>query len=177
LTNYSTIAVVEGSYDSAEWQSLAIAPYLTDFTPTSIEIDLQFRYPLQISGGSYPDSVIFTLTDPSLFIDAENGLPIEPFTRVLYLPKLLNTNSAVLEQEIQTIEETGQTFAKITNVSIIGLLLFSLILATSRKGLWIFIHFAQVVYYLRYFSPNMPANVLKMFNYINYSINLKWLGY
>mmetsp|Transcript_99811 Transcript_99811/g.137313 ORF Transcript_99811/g.137313 Transcript_99811/m.137313 type:complete len:331 (-) Transcript_99811:1281-2273(-) len=30
---------------------------------------------------------------------------------------------------------------------------------------------------MKHFSPNMPANVNKMFNYINYSINLQWLGY
>jgi len=43
LTNYSEISIVEGAYDSAEFSELAIAPYLTKFNSTGIEIQLQFR--------------------------------------------------------------------------------------------------------------------------------------
>jgi len=116
--------------------------------------------------------VIFTLTDASLFIDAETGLPIELFEQKLYLPKLLDTNSATLEEEVQAVEATGIIVGKITNFLVIFILIISLILSTSRKGLWIFLHFAQVAYYLKRYAPNMPANVNKLFNYINYSINL-----
>jgi len=42
LTAYSTITIVEGSIDSAEWQELRISPYLSDFNKRKIAINLQF---------------------------------------------------------------------------------------------------------------------------------------
>jgi len=40
------------------------------------------------------------------------------------------------------IESTGESVNHFTNIILVALLIFTLILATSRKGLWIFIHFA-----------------------------------
>jgi len=48
--------------------------------------------------------VLFTLTDETLFIDAETGKPIEPFTRKLYLPKLVDTNNPKGVEEVREFE-------------------------------------------------------------------------
>lgn len=93
LSDYSTLEVVGGSDDAAEEWALSIKPVLSHFDSKKIEISLQFRRPLDVSVGSEPDYAVFTLTDNSLFTDAESGKPIDFFEKKMYLPKLVDTNN------------------------------------------------------------------------------------
>jgi len=56
-------------------------------------------------------------------------------------------------------------------------LIVSLLLSLSLKGLWIFLHFIQVVFYLKYYGPNVPANMRKMFDSMFNAVHLPFLGY
>jgi len=150
---------------------------LTRFDSKRIEINLQFRRPLDVSVGSEPDYAVFTLTDNSIFTDAESGKPIDFFEKKMYLPKLVDTNNPEDVLYMKELEKNGETAGTYFGIIIVLTLIVSLTLATSLKGLWMFIHFAQVVAYLKYYSPNLPANMATIFSLLDSTINLSFLGF
>lgn len=78
---------------------------------------------------------------------------------------------------MKELEENGKTAGTYFGIIIVLTFIVSLVLATSLKGLWMFIHFAQVVAYLKYFSPNVPANMATIFSLLESTINLSFLGF
>mmetsp|Transcript_35179 Transcript_35179/g.25653 ORF Transcript_35179/g.25653 Transcript_35179/m.25653 type:complete len:324 (+) Transcript_35179:5036-6007(+) len=176
LSAYVSVRVYAGSYDSAEADELAFTPYLTDFTPYSYAVELRFDRPLYVSYGAKPDFAVVTLEDPSLFVDEESGIAIDPFVQTVYLPKMVD-NSPKGKQQIEALADTGDSVKSASDAIVTCSLFISILAAASFKALWNLMNFAQVVFYLKHYSPNTPANMTMVYELLNSAINLTFIDY
>ena len=109
-----------------------------------------------------------TIVDGSFFSSEENGLPIEPGTKIEQtLPKMLPGKAAV-----QVLETTKQSIESATNTVVVAQIIITLLLALSLKSMWNLMNVIQVLAYVRFFS-GWPAIILEVFKYMDNAITLK----
>lgn len=80
-------------------------------------------------------------------------------------------------QEIQSLTETGDSVKSASDAIVTSTLIISILAATSFKALWNLMNFAQVVFYLKNYSPNTPANMSMVYEVLDSAINLTFIDY
>jgi len=172
INQYISFKMFPGSFDSASGNELAFNTTLTRFQKKILTIKLDFENPLDVSKGSQRlDMLEIKVTDESLFVDRQNGMPLEKHTKHIaqVKPQIGSETVAKVLEALGTTIESTMSLIFFTNV------LITLCLATSLKRMWALMLTLQLLVYTYVFAQYFPAHVTIVFLYLDSAINGKFL--
>lgn len=169
LESLIQMEVIRGDEEtSAPEEKLGFITELSDYLDQSIELKLRFEFPLSLSIGESPDTLLVTFVEPDLFVSKETGksLNAEFNTVERQIPKQFPSEAAYALGIV-----AGSTVQVAANTAFLSQLGVTLCLAASLKAMWNLMHVMQVLAYFR-LMINWPANSHMMLQSMHNAITL-----